>query len=196
MHNGLRRWVELRPDAAVCGSTSIQLFEGGGGSFEVDAGNSVGLEALRGCSLTITGRLGIPGTGYYSAPFYMNVDRKQPDKGCVPQPPIPNYWHAKPDANVKRYRVHMTVDYKGEGSVSATATAGSRSLQPWQAYANYFVTSEFVIWINCAKGYDLSNMSATPAAHPEQTDNNVSIDPDGAAEKGVWKTHADFTCSR
>ncbi len=89
-HNGIRRWVELRSASKVCGAQSVQLFVGGGGAFEVDEGNSLDLERYRGCSLEVQGHLGVSGTGYYSAPIYMNVEKKKIESPCSLKPKVPN----------------------------------------------------------------------------------------------------------
>lgn len=174
-HQGLRRWVELKPAQEVCGNTSVQLLEGGGGAFEADEGNSLAMERLRGCRVTVTGKVGIPATGYYSAPLYLGVLRVDPDKDCVRKPAIPTYWHAKPARGVRRYHVAMLVDYKGPGDVRAMIRSGNRTLVPWQAYANYWLTGEFAFYAHCAEGFALSGMRGTPEAKPWVIDNEISI---------------------
>ena len=197
-HNGLRRWMELRTDRKVCGTRSVQLFAGanGGGGFEVDEGNSLELERLRGCRLELAGRLGLPGTGYYSAPVYMNVERKKLGAGCLLKSKVPVYWNAKPKRGVKRYRVEMRIRYSGEGNVTARVTSGDLELKPWQAYANYWLTGNFAFYGNCAKGYGMTHMRGTRAAHPDQIDEQAALDPESAAQRGVWNLYLNFTCTR
>ncbi len=195
-HNGLRRWMELKPKEPVCGNSSIQLLQGSGGGFEVDEGDSLQLEALRGCHIAVKGKLGIPATGYYSAPLYFGVIQVRPGAGCRRQPAIPTYWYAQPDASVQRYRVSMVVNYKGEGSVRATIRSGARSLAPWQAYASYWLTGSHMLYAYCGKGFHLSEFQGTPEAKPDVIDDEVSMDPEGAAQMGVWHLRLDFNCRR
>src|ERR1700722_4873803 len=89
-HNDLRQWLSLELDAPVCGSKQIQLVE-------FDEGDSHSFEVFRGCRVTVSGKLGIPGTGYYSAELYQEVTEIQPGADCVRQPAFPDYSKVKPD---------------------------------------------------------------------------------------------------
>jgi len=196
LHDGIRRWVELQPDKPVCEQTSIQLLDGGGGAFEVDEGNSRHIETLRGCRITVNGPLGIPGTGYYSAPIYMNVSTIKEDAGCVRQPQLRDYAKARPDPGVRRYQVAMHIDYRGDGKIDATITSAGRTHSPWQAYASYFFTGGYVLYGYCANGFQMSRVSGTPAAKPWQIDEMAAMDPETPASKGIWNMTLRYTCSR
>ena len=196
LHNGLRVWMELLPDTPVCGFRSVQLLGGEGGAFEVDGNDSRRLQVFRGCNATVHGTLGLPGTGYYSAPIYLNVQMIEPAPGCIRKPLLPYYSHIKPAPDVRQYRVLMSVHYRGDGSVNATIQSGNRTLRPWQAYASYSLTGEFVLYGYCATGFVASRVSGTPAAKPWLIDTYVAMDPDSAAAKGVWNTSLRYTCTR
>ena len=191
IHNGLRYWIELKPDRPICGHASVWLIDA---SSKVDDSEKIAFEAMRDCTVTVSGRLGLSPTGY-STPMYMSVDRKQPDQNCVLQSTVP-ITYGEAFTQVNRYRVHMIIDYNGEGSVTATATAGSRLLQPWYAYAPYFILGDPVIRIRCAAGHNVSHISVTRGSQPFVADNYININLESAAQKGIWKTHVDYTCSR
>ena len=72
-HDEIRKWIELHLEKPSCVVDSVQLLAGGGGAFEVDEGNFRSLEVFRGCTASVTGQLGLPGTGYYSADLYLSV---------------------------------------------------------------------------------------------------------------------------
>jgi len=195
-HNGIRRWVELKPSSKVCGTQSIQLFTGGGGAFAVGGGNSLDLERYRGCRVEVQGRLGTAGTGYYSAPIYMNVEKKKVVGSCSLKPQIPTYWNAKPQRGIRRYRVAMSIRPGGDGAVIARVTAMGRELRPWQAYARYMLNGDLVFSGSCADGYAMTHMRATPVASLGQMDDSAALDFERAAEHNVWNLYLDFTCSR
>jgi hypothetical protein len=195
-HNGIRRWVELKSVTEVCGTHSVQLFTGRGGAFEVDEGAYLDLERYRGCRLEVQGHLGLPGTGYYSAPIYMNVEKKTVEGPCSLKPKVPTYWNAKPQRGIRRYRVAMSIHYRGDGGVTARVTSAGRELRPWQAYASYMLTGGYVFYGYCAKGYRMTRMQGPPVAKPDQIDEAAALDPETAAEHGVWNLYLHYTCSR
>jgi hypothetical protein len=196
LHEGIRTWVELQPDRRVCEQKSIQLLDGGGGSFEVDEGNSRHIETLRGCRITAHGRLGIPSTGYYSAELYMNVEKVQEDAGCVRQGLLPDYSHARPPKTLRRYRVVMHVHYRDEGKVTAEIISGKRTYTPWQAYASYMLTGGFSFYGYCAEGFVMTGLSGTPEAKPWLIDTYAAMDPETAATKGVWDITLRYSCHK
>jgi len=136
-HDEIRQWFGLKLDAPVCGEREIQLLQGGG-AFEVDGSNAHSIETFRGCRVIVDGPLGIPGTGYYSADLYQDVEKINPEKGCVLEPPLPDFSKATPDKSVRSYQVSMRLDYSARGGhIDVTVKAGDHLLKPWQAYASY-----------------------------------------------------------
>jgi hypothetical protein len=199
-HNDLRQWLSLEVDEPVCGERVIELFaDGGGGGFEVDQRNSRELERFRGCRVKSMGTLGIPGTGYYSAHLFQNVEKIEPEAGCVRQPAFPDCSKAKPKQGVRSYRVSMWFDYMApQGPVHATVMSGQQRLGPWQAYASYWLTGGFVFYAHCADDFTMSRLSGTRAAKPDATvmENWAELDPETAADKGVRRIRLSFTCRR
>ena len=95
--------------------------------------------------VTVSGALGLPETGYYSAEIYQQADSVKAADDCVRQPAFPDYSKAKPDRNVRSYQVKMWFhNTPPEGPVHATIVSGQRQMQPWNVYASYFLTGEFV----------------------------------------------------
>lgn len=195
-HDEIRQWFELVLDSPVCGQNSIQLLQGGG-AFEVDEGNARAIEVFRGCHVSVEGPMGIPGTGYYSADIYQNVDKIEPDRGCSKKDPLPDYSLAKPDRGVRSYHVSMKLDYSARGGhVFVTAVSGKRKLSPWQAYASYWLTGGYVFYGHCAEGYKMGRLSGTSEAKPWMMDDEAILDPESAAEKHIRWVTTDFTCRR
>jgi len=194
-HDGLRQWFGLQLDTPVCGvDKEIQLLQGGG-AFEVDESNAQALEVFRGCRATVQGPLGIPGTGYYSAALYQNVDKIVPEKDCVLKPHFPDYSKVKPDPSIHNYRVSTRIDYLGD-HIAITARSGDRLLTPWQAYASYMLTGGFVFYAYCADDFDLRHFTGTPETKPWLVDNYIAMDPETAATKHVTRLRLDYTCRR
>ena len=195
-HNEIRQWFGLQMDGPVCGVNEIQLLQGGG-AFEVDESNAHALEVFRGCRVTVQGPLGIPGTGYYSAEVYQNVDKIVPDQDCLLKAQLADYSKARPDRSIRSYRVSMRLDYRARGgSIVINAQSGNRLLSPWQAYASYWLTGGYVLYAYCADGFDLTHFAGTPEAKPWLIDNYITMDPEGAAQKHVTQLRLDYTCRR
>jgi len=194
-HDGLRQWFGLQLDAPVCGvDKEIQLLQGGG-AFEVDEGNAQAIEVFRSCRVTVQGPVGIPGTGYYSAALYQNVDKIVPEKDCVLKSHLPDYSKAKPNPSIRSYRVSIRIDYLGD-HITITARSGDRILTPWQAYASYYLTGGFGLYAYCADGFGVVHFTGTPELKPWLIDSYIAADPEGAAQKHVTNLRLDYTCHR
>jgi len=196
-HNEIRQWLGLKLDEPICGVTEVQVFSGSGSNY--DDGLEKLLEQERGCRVWLTGPLGIPMTGYYSAEVYQVVSKLEPLPGCIKQPPLPDYSKLKPGASVRSYTVMMMVNYAGRGGrVSAIVRSGGRILSPWQVYASYTLTGAYAFYGNCADGFKLSHVTGSKEAYPdgETMDNMAMMDPEGAAAKGVRHVRLSYRCSR
>lgn len=101
-------------------------------------------------------------------PIYMNVEKKTVEGPCSLKPKVPTYWNAKPQRGIRRYRVAMSIHYRGDGGVTARVTSAGRELRPWQAYASYMLTGGYVFYGYCAKGYSMTRMQGPPVAKPDQ----------------------------
>ncbi len=77
-----------------------------------------------------------------------------------------------------------------------TVRSGNRLLNPWQAYASYFLTGGFVLYADCADEFDLAKFTGTPEMKPWRSDNQVLMDPETAAQKHVTQLRLDYTCRR
>jgi hypothetical protein len=194
-HNGIRQWFELRLDKPKCGQGSLQLVQ--------LKNNSKVLETLRGCHVKSTGKMGIAGTEYFSLDVYQDVTQVSPIGACVRKRPFPDYSDARPDKRVKAYTVYMYVDYgSGDRPIEFRVRSAGRALQPWQAYASYWMTGEFIVYGHCGAGFDIDKVFGTPAARPSHFDDPrtpadmAAFDPERAAAAGKWHLNLRYTCIR
>ncbi len=158
-HNDLRRWLGLKLDKPACGQGEIQLVF-------ADAALWRRAEALRGCSLTVTGDIFDSPTGYYSADLAISDPVIHPDSGCHPFPVKPDLSTVPIPSGVQLYNVSINVDYRGKGHVTVHVSEGPNGatpLGPWQAYAHYMLTGGAdVIWFGCQKEFHLGHITQQP----------------------------------
>lgn len=194
-HGGIREWFELKLDRPQCGQASIQL---------VWEGNDwIPLEVVRGCRVKSKGAIILSGTGYYSLDTYQSVNKIEPVGSCVKQSPLPDYSQAKPNKTIRAYRVEMDVDYTpGDHSIDFHVSSSGKELRPWQAYASYSLTGDFVLYGHCADGFVVDKVFGTPQANPshftESRDSGdmAAFDPENAAASGKKNLHLGYTCVR
>lgn len=193
-HNEIRKWFELKLDAALCGQASIQL---------VRTDDWRLLEILRGCHVRTVGVIDNSPTGYYSLDLYQDVTKIEPVGACARQKPFPDYSRAKPDASVQSYRVEMKVHYGQEDSpIHFRVTSSGMVLQPWQAYASYWFTGGFVLYGQCGKGFVVDRVFGPPEAHTSHftgsrdSSDRAVFDPESAAAAGKKDLLLGYTCLR
>jgi hypothetical protein len=159
-HDDLRQWLGLKLDKRACGQGEIQLVF-------ADATAWRKAEALRGCSLTVDGKIFDSPTGYYSAKLAMSDPMLHTDSSCHPFPVKPDLSTAPIPPSVRLYQVSITVDYRGKGHVGIHVSDGQNGampLEPSQAYAHYMLTgSADVIWFGCRKEFQLEHVTQRPA---------------------------------
>lgn len=194
-HDGIRQWFELKLDQPQCGQASIQLVRG-----ERDW---TPLEVLRGCRIRSSGAIDFSLTGYYSLDTYQRVDDIEPVDACVRQSPFPDYSHAKPDKAIRAYRVEMEVDYEpGDHPIIFRVSSSSKELRPWQAYASYSLTGDFVLYGLCGEGFVVDKVFGTPQAKPSHFDeprdsgDMAAFDPESASASGKKDLRLGYTCVR
>ena len=97
----------------------------------------------------------------------------------------------------------MQVNYEPGGyPILFRVTSGDKELQPWQAYASYWLTGGFVLYGLCGDGLVVDRVFGTPEAHPGHFDSpRVSgdmamFDPEGAAASGKRDLQLGYTCVR
>ena len=158
-HDDLRQWSSLRPDRPVCGQDEIQLIFS-------DAAAGRRAEAMRGCSLTVKGKIFNSPTGYYSTELAMSNPTLDADSNCRPFPVQPDLSKVSVPRSVGHYRVLITVDFRGKGHVSVRVTdgsSGSNALEPWQAYAHFMLNGAAdVIWFECQEDFQLEDAKQQP----------------------------------
>jgi len=198
-HDGIRKWFELKFDRPERGQQSIELVQGNGA---FAPGYPASLETLRRCRVRTKGVLDIPGTGYYSLDLYQAVEEIEPVGECTKQPPFRDYSKVRPDKSVRRYRVEMTIDYgKADDPIFFRVTSGGKELNPWQAYASYFLTGGFVLYGYCAKRFAVERVFGTPEARPEHfaekgdPSDAAAFDPESAAAAGKMMMRLDTPAS-
>jgi hypothetical protein len=194
-HDGMRQWFELKLDKPICGQDSIQLIQ--------MRENSTSIEVFRGCRIKSTGTIDFSGTGYFSRDTFQNVREIQPIGTCPRQPPFPDYSSAIPDELVRAYVVDMQVVLRpGDHPVIFHVRSAGKELQPWQAYASYWLTGDFVLYGLCGDGFVIDEVSGTPAANPghfggPQTSGDMAMfDPAGAERAGESDLRLVYTCLR
>ena len=194
-HDGIRQWFELKLDQPQCGQASIQLVRG--------ERNWNPLEVLRGCRVRSRGSIHFSGTGYYSLDTYQSVTDIEPVATCARQSPLPDYSRAKPDKEVRAYRVEMDVDYEpGDHPIVFRVSSSGKVLRPWQAYASYLLTGGFVLYGRCGEGFVVDKVFGTPQAKPSHFDeprdsgDMAAFDPESAAASGQKDLRLGYTCVR
>ena len=185
-HDGLRKWFELKLDRQACGQPSIELFPERSANH---SSHSLALETFKDCRVRTEGVLGFAVSGYYTLDINQSVEKIEPIGKCVRRPPFPDYLNAKPDRSVRRFRVDLTIDYKqADRPIFFRVTSDGRVLQPWQAYASYFLTGGYVLYGHCAEGFIVDRVFGDSAASPEHFE--ARGDPDDAAMFGPSETAA------
>jgi len=194
-HNGIRQWFELKLNQPQCGQTSVELVRGDR--------DWTPLQVLRGCRVRSKGAIDFSGTGYYSLDTYQAVDQIEPVGSCPLQLPFPDHSKAKPDKSVHEYRVAMHVNYRpGDHPIIFRVSSAGKELQPWQAYASYWLTGGFVLYGHCGEGFVVDKVFGTPQAkpfhfaEPRTSDDMAAFDPENAAASGKHDLHLGYTCVR
>ena len=194
-HNGIRQWFELKLDRPHCGQSSIELVQ-------TDE-TSRALEVLRGCRIKSSGAIDFSSTGYYSLDIFQDVKKVEPVGTCPARSPFPDYSSVKPNGLVRAYRVDMHVSYRpGDHPILFHVRSAGRELRPWQAYASYMLTGEFVLYGHCGDGFVVDKVFGTQAAQPGHFDDPrtpsdmASFDPESAAQAGKSDLHLGYTCVR
>ena len=194
-HDDIRRWFELKLDQPQCGQRSVQVLA-------LDDEHR-DFEIFRGCRVRSTGALDLSTTGYFSLDIYQDVESLEPVGACSRQPPFPDHASAKPDARINAYRVEMHVIYgPGDHPVGFRVRSAGQELQPWQAYASYWLTGGFALYGHCGEGFVIDEVFGTPEADPGHFDeprtetDRASFDPETAAASGVHDLNLGYTCIR
>jgi hypothetical protein len=192
-HNEMRGFFELKLNHPQCGQASIQLIDT----------KSKALELFRGCRVKSTGVIDISGTGYFSRDQFQDVEKIEPVGICARQPLFPDYSNAKPSKAIREYRVDMHLNYRpGDHPIKFHVKSGRKVLRPWQTYASYDLTGEFVLYGRCADGFVVDKVFGTPQAHPFHFDvprtpsDMASFDPESAAAAGTRDLNLGYTCVR
>jgi hypothetical protein len=189
-HDELRQWLGVKLDQPACGESEIQLV-----IMDHDAQRHA--KTLRGCGVTVTGKLYLSPTGYYSANLAIEDNRPQPDRACQPFPLESDTSLAHVPPYVSSYHVSVTVDYRGKGHVDVAVWRGKNKqqlLRPWQAYADYDMVGDATfLWLSCARGFRLLNVSQTPP-----TTNGIFEDEPGTGVSltGEGINVVSFTCRK
>jgi hypothetical protein len=197
-HDGMRKWFELKLDRPECGQASVELFPG---RSAFSPGNPAGLETFRGCRVRTEGPLGGAASGYYTLDINLSVGEIEPIGKCTRQPPLPDFSKAKPDKSIHSYRVGMTIDYEqADHPIFLRVTSGGKVLQPWQAYASYFLTGGYVLYGYCAKGFTVDRVFGDSEASPQHFEERGSpndaamFDPDDTDGVAKKKLQLGYTC--
>jgi hypothetical protein len=199
-HDGLRKWFELKLDRPECGQESVELLRGLGA---FAPGYPASLVTLRGCHIRTKGVLGLPITGYYTLYLNQDVEEIEVVGECTKQPPFPDFSKSKPDKSIRSYRVEITIDYTlADRPIFFRVTSGGKELQPWQAYASYWLTGGYVLYGNCAKHFAVNQVFGDSEATPQHLGargdpwDEAMFDPDDTNGASQKKLHLGYTCMR
>src|SRR5713226_3530041 len=119
LHDELRQWIGIKLDQPACEQTEVQLIFS-------EAKTWRKAEALRGCTVTATGKLFDSPTGYYSADMAISDASLKPDPDCHPFPIKENPHLVPVPQTLRTYHASISVDYGGEWSYRRTSVEGRR----------------------------------------------------------------------
>lgn len=171
-HPGVYAWYGLRPSQPVCGQSVIQIGFGDSAAFRET-------HRFVGCTVTASGNLFVPDTGYWTAPLGLTDAHLTPAYACKEGAPLPDYSAIPIPASLHRYKVAATYDPKTfTFSAQAHDDATGKPLSPWQTYASDAGNGARDLQrFACADGFIASN-PADAAGHPSL---QASVDPDFAS---------------
>jgi hypothetical protein len=159
VHDELRQWLGIKLDRPACGQKEVELVYSKAEGWRK-------AEALRGCTLTATGKLYDSPTGYYSADIAISDPILKPDPSCHAFPVKPDPYAVPIPPGVTEYQVSITVDYRSKGHIDVRVRQSDDKrvlLKPWQAYVNNTLTGSMdVIWFDCPNDFRIQGISQTP----------------------------------
>jgi len=162
-HDGIRQWFELRLDMPQCGQRSIELVE--------PDDSPKHIEIFRGCRIRSSGPIDITVTAYFSLALDQKVRKAESVGRCARHRPFHDYSNARPDPHVRSYLVTMHVDNRtGDHPVIFHVRSAGRQMRPWQAYASYWLTSEFALYGRCGEGFVVDRVAGPPEVQPGHFD--------------------------
>ncbi len=192
-HPGVYAWYGARPAQPVCGQSVIQLGFDDSTQFR-DAHRFVG------CTVTVTGNLFQPVTGFWSVPLGITDAHLRPVAACKPGQPLPDYSAIPIPASLHRYKVTAAFDPTTlTFSAQTTDATSGKPLTPWQTYATDLGNGARDLQrMFCANGFHASD----PRDTHNQPDLQANVDPDfpAAIEVALPDTTTtvklSFTCTR
>lgn len=156
-HNVTRGWLGLHVDPAVCGHHEIGL------AFSTtDAWMQA--KALRGCSVTVMGRLSPSLTAYYATSINFFNAKIVPDTTCSRHPWEENPYRYRVSEAVRAYKATVWIDTADQRPLSGEAIdagTGKRLEGPWRAYANPDLNEEEDLDMSCHTGFRLTCFSGS-----------------------------------
>ena len=97
----------------------------------------------------------------------------------------------------------MSVDYEpGDHPIAFRISSAGKELHPWQAYAGYLLTGDFVLYGHCGDGFFVDKVFGTPQAEPShfsergESGDMAAFLPENAADVGKKRLHLGYTCIR
>lgn len=158
-HDELRQWLGLTLEVPVCKQSELQLVFS-----KPDEWSRA--KSLRGCKVTITGKIYEGVTGYYSANLAVKNPQLEPDASCRRFPPEPDPSVSPIPSGLDHWRASITVDYRGKGHVNVRVWRNENFgtvLKPSQAFVHYMLNGAAeVVWFGCRKGFRVQGISQNP----------------------------------
>lgn len=180
-HDELRQWLGLGLDHAACGQTEVQLIFN-------DSNKWRHAESLRECAVTVSGKLYIGPTGYYSAEMAISDPELKPDPSCRPLPLKPDPAAVPISTDLKEFHASIAVDYRGKGHVEVKVRKEQDKgllLEPWQAFVHYNLNGGGdMIWFGCRESFQISDITQVPKSptgiiQDKLDSSTVLVDMDG-----------------
>ena len=191
-HPGVYAWYGLRPAQPLCGKSAIQLVFSDSAAFRQT-------HRFVGCTVTASGNLFIPATGYYTADLAILDAHLTPAPSCKQGSPLPDYSAVPIPASLHRYKVTASYDPKTFiFSAQARDAATGKPLTPWQTYTTDDGNGARDLQrMYCADGFAVSSPTDT-AGHPSL---QANVDPDfpvaiDVAIPSDATVQLSFTCTR
>lgn len=191
-HPGVYDWYGLRTTVPVCGQEVISVGLGSSVAFRET-------HRFAQCKVTVTGKLIVPVTGYWSTALAITEAHIQPAKNCKQGKPLPDYSAIPIPSGVRAYEVTASYDPSTYLFFARVHDALSgRLLSPWQSYISDSGNGARDLQrMFCAEGFTASQPKSITHLQIEPTvDSDMPRAIDVELEDNSHTLEVSFTCNR